>query len=303
MMIADRERKLLTDKPGTKGSMKVICWDSVMEFNDKFKELEWKNPGNKARATKCIEGKEGGSGQKWYGAPTVTELYKRFREGWAEGSRRLSEIATRDIHPVSIRRRRERAEFGDEVDMQSVYRGDLPRAWTRCRRRAGSGVRSVTIVVNLGANCTVDADQMFWRGAAALRLADALVGSGYSIAIVGAEACQRYDSDSNNVLAQFVEIKAEDQPLDLDKLAALTAMPGYFRTTLFGGICYAADLNGREVDWGLGSDTCGELGNALKLTQYPQTAFVQPEINSRDSAEAWIDSVLNSIETPEQMAA
>lgn len=293
MIVRDADRKTINPQ-SPKGSLKTIVFDSTMEVADKVGTLEWKNPTNGTKARGYLSGGDGGA--EWYGAPTVTELNRRFRAGWPAGSKRLLELATREINPTSVRRRRERADQGDEVDMQAIWRGDLSRAWTRTRRRSGSGVRSLTIVVNLGGNANITASQMFWRGAAALKLTDALTQAGYNVAIVGAEACKRYDGNIDNVLAQFVEIKAEDQPLDLDRLAALTAMPGYFRTVMFAGICYAADLNGCEVDYGLGSDTPAELVNAIKLTHFPETAFVQGAINDQASAEAWISKVLDEIE-------
>lgn len=287
----------------SQGKLTATLFDSVMEPYGLLSK-EWKLDHNKARADKLLNGKEkGGDAQGWYGAPSLSELNRRLKEGWPEGSERLLQLATREINPQSIRRRRERADQGAELDIHAVYRGDLSRAWMRTRRRQGSGVRSVSIVVNLGDNCGANADEMFWRGAAALKLADALTQSGYSVAILGAEGVHRYFGGKQNVLTQFVSIKDEDQPLDVDRLAALTAMPGYFRTAMFAGICYHADQKGEEVDWGLGSNDADAISRGMKLLPVPQTAFVQGNINSKQAAEEWIDSVLNSIENPEQMAA
>lgn len=279
------------------GNLTTIVFDSTMEMADAAPTLAWNIESNKKRATDILSGSErDGNQQSWLGAPSIGTFYKRLREGWAEGSKRLLDLATREINPASIRRRRVRADQGDEVDMQAVWRGDLSRAWTRTRRLNRTGIRSVSIVVNLGANCGVDADTLFWRGAAALKLADALSQSGYNVAIIGAEAAKRYAGSANDVLAQFVSIKDEDQPLDLDRLAALSAMPGYFRTVMFAGICWAADREGKDVDWGLGSDDSASIAAALKQTHFPQDAFVQGEINSRKQAEDWIDSVLAAID-------
>lgn len=276
--------------------------DSVAEPLELGARTDWKSASNKGRAERALQG-DGEKGDSWLGAPNVTELNRRLREGWPEGSERLLRLATRDINPVSVRRRREKADQGAELDIHAVYRGDLSRAWTRCRKRQGSGVRSVTIVVNLGANAGVTADKMFWRGAAALKLATALTESGYSVAIIGAEGASNIDSAGRSDLVQCVSIKDEDQPLDLDRLAALTAMPGYFRTALFAGICWGADREGREVAYGLGRDAPELITPAIGLLPVPQTAFVQGQINSQEAAEQWIDSVLGQIEDPEHQAA
>lgn len=289
----------------TKNRLSAILWDSVMEPAELCKAAEgWSSTlGNYTRAHKYAafggESRNRTQSMEWLGAPSFDTLQKRLLEGWSEGSKRLLEIATRDINPASIRRRRVRADQGDEVDMQAIWRGDLGRAWTRTRRQNRTGVRSVSIIVNLGASCAVDADRLFWRGASALKLASALIEAGYSVAIYGAAAAKNADVDGKVDAVQFVSIKDEDQPLDLDRLAALTAMPGFFRTSLFAGICKAADLRGKSADWGLGKPGEDLLPKAVEmLPMIPQTAFIQDPVSDRKSAEAWIDKVLGQIEQP-----
>lgn len=289
----------------TKGRLTSILWDSVMEPTESVKG-EWKLSSNKERATGYVTtggGVRQSESETWFGAPSFEEMQRRLREGWPEGSERLLQIATRDINPASIRRRRERADQGSELDIHAVYRGDLSRAWTRTRRRAGSGVRSVSIIIDLGASAGVGASQLFWRGASALKLANALTESGYSVAIYGGEAGKQASADGKVNMVQLVSIKDEDQPLDLDRLAALTAMPGYFRTSLFAGICKAADLNGQEAAWALGKPGPEHYPAAVAALPIPQHAFIQDPVLDQKSAEAWIDKVLNSLEQTESVPA
>lgn len=288
----------------TKGRLSAILWDSVMEPTEVAKDAAgWSTTlGNHSRASDYVTtggGRTKSESMTWFGAPSFAELQTRLREGWSDGSRRLLEIATRDINPASIRRRRVRADQGDEVDMQAIWRGDLGRAWTRTRRQNRTGVRSVSIIVNLGAHCGVEADRLFWRGASALKLASALTDAGYSVAIYGAASAKNSDVGDSVDAVQFVSIKDEDQPLDLDRLAALTAMPGFFRTSLFAGICKAADLRGKSVDYGLGRPGEELFAKAVALLPIPQTAFIQDPVLDQKSAEAWIDKVLGQIEQPE----
>lgn len=286
----------------TQKRLTACLFDSVAEPFD-FVKLDWKKSENKSHAERSLTGISRVPSETWLGAPNADEMYRRLKEGWPDGSRRLLEIATRDINPTSVRRRRERADQGAELDIHAVYRGDLSRAWMRTRRRSGSGVRSVTIVINLAANWRTTSEQLFWRGAAALRLAASLTEAGYSVAIVGATGGRNVDSRDKMDLVQCVSIKDEDQPLDLDKLAALTAMPGYFRTALFAGICYHADLRGFTVADNLGEAAAGLIKDGIAMLPLPQSAFIQGDINDKATAEKWIDSVLNSIETPELEAA
>lgn len=285
----------------TKDQLTAILWDSVMEPTEVALNPEgWKSATNHRRAAGYVNSGGGAStrGETWFGAPSFEVLQQRLREGWPEGSQRLLEIATRDINPASIRRRRVRADQGDEVDMQAVWRGDMSRAWTRTRRQNRTGVRSVSIIVNIGASANVTADKLFWRGASALKLASALTEAGYSVAIYGAVSASGHDVKGTMDTVQFVGIKDEDQPLDLDRLAALTAMPGYFRTSLFAGIAKSSDLGGKVVDDGLGSPKESLFAKAVALLPIPQNAIIQKPVTNQAAAEAWIDEVLGQIETP-----
>ena len=294
-----------------KGRLSAVLWDSVMEPTDMASTQQgWPKANENFRKAKDYVTKGGGEtrteseSESWFGAPSFSVMQSRFRDGWADGSRRLLEMATRDINPASIRRRRVRADQGDEVDMQAIWRGDMGRAWTRTRRQNRTGVRSVSIIINLGAHCGVTADRLFWRGASALKLASALTEAGYSVAIYGAASAHNCDQEHSMDSVQFVSIKDEDQPLDLDRLAALSAMPGYFRTALFAGICKIADLAGKPVDWGLGRPRPELIAKALPLLpNIPQTSFIQDDVLDQRSAEVWIDKVLANIEQPEAAAA
>ena len=285
-------------KESTKGgkSHKIaIMWDSVNEPLTNASNL--KLDENKTRVTEFAEGKRGDSDkQSWFGAPSVQELQNRLTKGWPDGAERLQKIATREINPTSIRRRRTRGDQGDEVDMQAVWRGDLSRAWTRTRRMSRAGTnRTINLMVMLGDSASVSSDKLFWRGASVLKLADALVTSGYNVGIIGGVTAKNCANSKTVEMAQFVEIKSTDQPLDLSALAALTAMPGWFRTLGFAGIVTACDLVEDTQSYGLGqpmNERAGEFASMLGI----ENVFIQPNINNVHDAEKWIDSILNKIE-------
>jgi hypothetical protein len=279
-----------------KGTLQVVLFDSLAEPLEHARSGTWAIEWNK-QATQLHATDDNGMGQDWYGAPDRATMDKRLAEGWPEGSERLLKIATRDINPTSIRRRRERADQGSEIDMQAVWRGDLSRAWTRTRRRTTGQARSITIVIDMGAHCGIKADALFWRGASALRLCQALTDAGYTVAIYGGCVGSGADTDRTVDAVPMVEIKAEDQPLDLDKLAALTAMPGYFRTSLFSGIVYLCDRNGKEACTGLGRPKPALFAEAVALIPHiPQHAIIQDPVLDAKSSEQWIDKVMAQIE-------
>lgn len=283
----------------------AILWDSVTEPERIAETL--KLEANKEHAKVTAKGdrfRDQGDrqNQSWLGA-SVDTLNQRLVEGWPEGVRKLEELSTREINPVSIRRRRTRGDQGDELDMQAVWRGDLSRAWTKTRRqsRAG-GFRTVTLICNLSDSCGVSASELYWRGAAVLKLADALTAAGYGVGIYGSINVRGCSEDSTVSQCQFVEIKATDSPLDLSQLASLTAMPGWFRTRGFAGIIAACDLAGKKYCSSLGRpehDNIDSYAEMLGLTN----AFIQGKVNNKDSAEKWIDEVMAKVETPELEAA
>lgn len=291
--------KVIEDK---KGRYRVaILWDSVNEPAAVAATL--KGDSNRSYAVSKAKGQSDSDPESWFGAPSVAVLKERLTKGWPEGVKKLEQLATREINPVSIRRRRIRGDQGDEVDMQAVWRGDLSRAWTRTRRqsRAG-GFRTVTLICNLGDSAGTGASELYWRGAATLKLADALVAAGYGVGIYGAVTAQGCSDDGSVSQCQFVEIKATDSPLDLSALAALTAMPGWFRTSGFAGIITACDLVGKTYCSSLGSPDHQSIPAYAEMVGL-SNAFIQGKVNSKDSAEKWIDEVMAKIEAPELEAA
>jgi hypothetical protein len=89
----------------------------------------------------------------------------------------------------------------------------------------------------------------------------------------------------------------------MDRLASLTCLAGFFRTSLFTGIIWAADKVGKRVDYGLGQSTNEALAEGIKALPIPQDAIIQPPVKNKAQAEAWLKSVLEQIANPELQAA
>jgi hypothetical protein len=282
------------------GNMTTILWDSVTEPESTLKG-DWKLDNNKTSAEEHWKRK---SDKDWLGVRSVSELRSVLTKGYPEGVAKLEKITVGDLPaPQDIRRRRVRSDQGDELDMQAVYRGDLSRAWSRTKRQSRTSVRSVSIVIDLAGNANVTSDELFWRGAAGLRLASELTEAGYSVAIYGAAGAEEITTQGSNNVCQFVEIKAEDSPLDMDRLASLTCLSGFFRTSLFTGIYFAADKLGLQASYGLGRSNNKLLAEGIKALPIPQEAIIQTAVKSKSSAEAWLKSVLEQIANPELKAA
>jgi hypothetical protein len=180
------------------------------------------------------------SGISWYGTEGGWDGVERLlNEGWPEGLRRM-EDAVKALVPsgvATIRRRRKLASFGDNLDIQRVYAGDLDRAWDTTERspQRGLGRIVVTLLVNLGANANVTSEQLFWKGASAVALAKALEESGRRVRIIGYTCgVNRYEGEGeDDWTVDTVMLKDEAEPLDLERLAVTTGLAGFFRRYLF----------------------------------------------------------------------
>ena len=239
---------------------------------------------------------------RWLGADTKALFDERLAHGWGDGADRMREMSTKHIQPTNVRRRRVRSDQGDELDIHAVNRGDLYRAWTRTRRQTRTAIRSVSIVCNLSCSYKQKADDLFWRGAAALKLAEELTQAGYNVALFGATGTRSADGKQLGI-GQFIEIKAEDMPLDVSALAAIVAMPGFKRTRLHAGTTEECDRRNRNVCHSLGYPSTENVIKAAKMLPIPQTAFIQPELNSKQEAQDWIDDILFRMEHPEEFTS
>lgn len=247
--------------------------------------------------------------ENWLGAPTFAEFERRLHEGWGEGVDKLRAIPVGETPtPQSVRRRRVKGDHGDAVDMQAVYRGSLDKAWQRCVRQNRSGPRQVTIVCNLSCNAHIEASTLFWRGASALRVAEALTEAGYAVAIIGACAGAGMDKNKTLDVFQAIEIKAIDAPLDMSALAALVCMPGFKRRQMHSLRPWACDREDVICSGGLGYDEGGAKSDAMmrkgmSMLPLPQDAFIQPHVDNAEEAAAWVASVVAAMDAPQALAA
>ena len=241
----------------------------------------------------------------WSGCESADQFAHRVRQGWVDGADRLMKLPIGDISPVSIKRRRYQGDQGDDLDIHRVNRGELDTAWTYHKRdvKRGAG-RQVTVVCNLAASWRVTAEQLFWRGASALRLAEALESAGYSVRIVAAMAATGIDSKENVDNAYLFEVKSLEQPIDVANLAAILCLPAYFRIIGFGTKVWACNTNDLTADYSLGH-TSDELIPKAMEEWYPNEYYIsQPRtLLSEEAAAEWIAQSVDTIQNPQQLAA
>ena len=119
---------------------------------------------------------------------------------------------------VAVRRRQRRyAETGDEIDADR-YLSHNPAFWQRIER-VPVEKPVVKIGVNLAADWSRKPEDLLWRGAAILALADRLSASGYSVQIDALLAVGNLSrrAKANDCLV-VIRLKESDKPLDLNTL-------------------------------------------------------------------------------------
>ena len=207
-----------------------VLFDSVVEIeNAEF--------ANKLNERNQKDSERRGDDIDWWGVRGgYNEVKKLVACGWNDGMEKaLTALHTLNIPRLkTMRRRKVRSDFGDHLDMQAVYGGNLDRAWESTHREAGvmQQGQTVTLAVDLGANCDVEAGRMFWRGAAATVLCDELQKSGRNVRVVGYSVSDAFNS-SRELKCVMVVLKDYQDALDMNSLIVTTALSGFFRSYIF----------------------------------------------------------------------
>lgn len=135
-------------------------------------------------------------------------------------------------------RKRVRSDQGDEIDIHKVYSGQLDKAWSKMVRIEEDKVhRLITLMVDVGANAVIDAEQSLWNAAVSVRVADALIKAGKSVRIIVGSTCDNLFYDRSNALATTsVVVKQYNEPLSMSRLAAMSHA-GFHRSFNFPARC------------------------------------------------------------------
>lgn len=174
----------------------------------------------------------------WHGTDSMAQTREFIDKGWADGLARVRKAFEALTIPAlpSVRRAKVRADFGDEVDMQRVWSGDLSRAWGTTRRQSDprrKAKQTVTVLCRVGQNCNVSAEQLFWQGAAALALVDALRKSGRSVKLIGYSHSKNVSQDNRFDTLVELAVLEPGQQIDMEKVASVLCLAGFFRTEFF----------------------------------------------------------------------
>lgn len=198
--------------------------------------------------------------REWYGIKTKEKLEAAVLSGWPEVHERVRQLVGEIKLPEALmrpelkrRRKRERGDFGNEVDIHEVNQGRADRAWDRVHQVPVMvhGSKLCHIVAKIGSAGYITADQALWRAAVIIRIYEALVRMGKSVAITVFDVGGGGMMNGDTWLCSC-QVKAYGQALDERKLAALSTL-GFARWYLMerGVSCMTSEPSsgrGRDVD-------------------------------------------------------
>lgn len=238
-------------------------------------------------------------GRHWYGVDSLEEVKRILKEGYLDGAALVDKmydaVAPTLPRAVDFRRQRVRSDQGDSLDIHAVNRGALSTAWETAKRKARAGSGLIRIAVDICGNGDVSAEQLKWRGVAALALSRAMTKAGYSVEIVAGQAGTGAFTDNYGLHGVItVVVKPRHAAVDTATLAATVCLPGFFRYLGFASIIRQAD--------DIGQTACSGLGRAVKLESVlpvPEkiAQVVVPEtVNSQERATAWVKEAVTMLQ-------
>ncbi len=170
----------------------------------------------------------------WFGTTGgITGVDEAVNHGWSEGEARARAIMSQinhDIAPAhSIKRHKRRGDYGDTIDIQKVYHGELDTAWDRMERAPIVGSSVKTIWTSITGAARRSSDDLFYKGVAAAILTDILENAGYGVEIIIYLHTQGTFHRSRETFYTDVVCKSPDEPFDFSRLITCTALAGFFR--------------------------------------------------------------------------
>ena len=276
--------------------VRVDEFDSLADFDRNINETGFsshtaKHLGSKFVTKEFHQGKRLGE-KGWLGL-SFDDASEVFETGkWAEGAERLKRLTSqvKAQEAMSVRRRRTRGDFGNEVDMQRVYSGQLDRAWSRTKRDSiKTGRKNITLICSVGNTYKVPAEEFLWRGAAACALTDALEKAGYRVQIVAYSAVLDLDRASKNESSCCtIRLKPYETRSDMNALAACLCLAAFLRVRVFQYRCRIPGIVDISQEMGISS-----------FIQPPAKTFnadeggiieIPHDIGSASQAQRWLDS-------------
>lgn len=219
----------------TKGKEKFVelYFDSVEEMLDKCDDCydEGRRYGYTNTGTKPSP-----SNSSWIGRSFKDwkDVRDKANKVWEEGVKILdevmSELAHIELPPSKVIRRKRKfsSDGGDDVCIDRLRSGQ--DYWMSSHREETAGCPIVTIVSSLGTSAFRNTKDAFYRGAAAIIIAEILENAGFRTEIFMMNKCSHVYGTKSFVLT----CKLKDAKQHTDRLTMVNALSGwYYRTVKF----------------------------------------------------------------------
>lgn len=243
-------------------------------------------------------------GTRWFGVPTFDEAKSKTDNGWPELRDMLYPIIEKlkarvdlaSVEAVTIatrRRKRQRQDYGDSLDMHRVWGGHLDTAWERPVRRniLTPTQRYATIFADLGMLASAGFTAGLWRAAAAYCMYEMLTRMGISTEIwTGDSGIGALAGFAPHLTWNGVRIKNYTETLNDERLAVMTSAT-FFRTYGFA-VIHAMPY---QVAYGLGVTGTGLVKPLRDRHQNGERVFRVGECLNEESAVQEVTRIINQL--------
>jgi hypothetical protein len=270
-------------------------WDSIQEVKDANQTAAWLA----AQGSCAWQSPQGYTDTRFYGpggAARAKEI-ANWDTDWPEGREAYATAAEEVSGMVgtvkSRRRKRRYAIQGASLNLDRWQQYD-PRPWVQRYREVsdGPGTHTIRVVINGAASCNVDAKDYVWSAVAAAIVASKLEEAGYSVEIVNVMAVNnminRIDrKGKSQAVVSIIPIKAEEEPVDIDRVLRFCAHPGVYRTLGFHAWMTSPIGKGREGNGSLGYPW--DASKAMKALGMDDGTVYAPHPNDCRTAKAAVE--------------
>ena len=200
-----------------------------------FDSAKQGEPSNKSNASQREELK--GSGSRFFG---MTFKEAESLESWADGLELLSHCTMGELPPPSsIKRVSTWSDSGDEFDRDRFDAG-IEDCWRTRKRASKPAAQILKLTMAIGGNCHISPEALAWGGAAAVAITDAAEAAGYRIELQ-AVSYIREATTGNLDLVQAIDVKAADEPVNVDRLMTIVSCPAFFRWHMLATMALCPD--------------------------------------------------------------
>ncbi len=197
----------------------------------------------------------GDSDSDWAGTSSLDAAVKLAYTGWPEGRERCIAIQKK-VHIERLMPTGERIErhidlAGDEPDIDLYLQDEPEHMVTQIDNLTALG-RVVRLVVDRGANCMIQPEQLIKKGLAVFSAVETMIKLGYSINLSITEIVGNRTNNRSRYRAIIPVLHAGD-PINLDTLIFLFAHPSVLRRLVFAA--EEGETNEIRQEFGFGPNT------------------------------------------------